>query len=83
LKVAHHGSENGTPAMAILRKTLALARAGERSRRALISTCPGAYQGVPADDVIHRLRQRCAAVRSTTEVKRGRAIELRFPDSRS
>ena len=47
LKIAHHGSWNGTPQGAILDKILPPTPPDNRKRYAVVSTCPGTYNGVP------------------------------------
>ena len=78
IKVAHHGSHNATPDSAVLDKLLPLAATDDRKRVALVSTCPGTYYGVPHEATLERMRQRCDAVFSTTEVAPGQAVEVVF-----
>jgi beta-lactamase superfamily II metal-dependent hydrolase len=47
LKVAHHGSWNGTPPLTLLDKLLPVDAVDERPRRALVSTCADTYHNVP------------------------------------
>ncbi len=65
LKVAHHGSRNGTPGDQALEKLLPADFA--RPRIAGISTCSGAYNNVPDEMTLELLRQRCTVV-STADV---------------
>ena len=59
LKVAHHGSDNGTPDSDLLEKILPRKAPDKRERRAVISTCLDTYPGVPDSDVVSRLSERC------------------------
>jgi len=58
LKVSHHGSHNGTPDGAILEAILPAVPPDRRRRRALVSTHPGTYSGIPHDPTDARLAGR-------------------------
>jgi len=79
LKVSHHGSINGTPDDSILESILPINPTDSRERTALVSTCPGTHFGdIPHGQTLKRLAQRGVTVRSTTEVSRGKAVEISF-----
>jgi hypothetical protein len=79
LKVSHHGSMNGTPCDSILESILPMNPTDSRERTALVSTFPGTNFGdVPHEQTLKRLAQRGVTVRSTTEVTRGKAVEISF-----
>lgn len=52
IKVSHHGSGTGTPPERILRQLFP--EGGEKERLGLVSTHPGTYGGVPADEALQR-----------------------------
>lgn len=62
LKVAHHGSHNGTPTGAAFDAILPLVSPDGRERKAAISTWTGTYSGVPQALTIERLRSRANLV---------------------
>lgn len=66
LKIAHHGSWNGTPQGAILDKILPPTPADGRKRYAVVSTCLDTYNGVPDDDTLGLLGGR-AELHSTLD----------------
>jgi beta-lactamase superfamily II metal-dependent hydrolase len=82
LKVAHHGSHNGTPDAELLDKILPVdgAASDGRARTVLVSTHPGTYNAVPHQPTLAELEKRCDALRSTTEVNAGEFIDIHFPD---
>lgn len=59
LKVAHHGSWNGTPTGELLDKLLPVPPQDERPRYAAISTCQNTYNNVPDAETRERLEERC------------------------
>jgi beta-lactamase superfamily II metal-dependent hydrolase len=59
LKVAHHGSWNGTPTGELLDKILPMPAQDDRPRHAAISTCVNTYNNVPDTDTRTRLEERC------------------------
>jgi beta-lactamase superfamily II metal-dependent hydrolase len=59
LKVAHHGSHNGTPDGDILEAILPLNPADARPRTAVISTYTDTYPGIPHDPTNKKLKTRC------------------------
>jgi beta-lactamase superfamily II metal-dependent hydrolase len=65
LKVSHHGSHNGTPAEALLDKVLPPGATGRRW--VVVSTCNGAYGGIPHDPTDIKLKQRCTDFHRTTD----------------
>jgi beta-lactamase superfamily II metal-dependent hydrolase len=80
LKVGHHGSHNGTPPDEILEKLMPLENLDGRRRSAGVSTCKGAYHGIPHPATFTRIRKRCDDLRSTlTDVKPGKPyIDFHF-----
>jgi beta-lactamase superfamily II metal-dependent hydrolase len=62
LKVAHHGSWNGTPPPSLLDKILPAPAPDGRERRALVSTCANTYHGVPDDPTVGEIRRRAELV---------------------
>lgn len=78
LKVGHHGSSNGTPPASILEKVMPSLAPDDRPRRAVVSTHPKSYPGVPATETLRELAARCA-VDTTTDVKDGHYVEIELP----
>jgi hypothetical protein len=66
LKVSHHGSSNGLPILGVLDDILPKHPPDNKPRFAAVSTCLGAYNGVPHDDTLGILKQRCQ-VKSTKD----------------
>jgi beta-lactamase superfamily II metal-dependent hydrolase len=62
LKVAHHGSHNGTPSGEIFDVMLPKDPANPRERWAAISTCRDTYSGIPHDETDTRLKKRCTLI---------------------
>ena len=62
LKVAHHGSWNGTPPLTLLDKLLPLDPADDRPRRALVSTCANTYHNVPDTMTVDEVGRRAEVV---------------------
>ena len=65
LKIAHHGSWNGTPQGEILDKILPPTRPDDRKRYAVVSTCLDTYPGVPDDTTENTLRARIDELHTT------------------
>jgi hypothetical protein len=59
LKVAHHGSHNGTPDDDIFEAILPERKPDRRGRHALISSWPDTYGGIPHGPTNARLAERC------------------------
>jgi hypothetical protein len=59
LKVAHHGSHNGTPDDSILELVLPKKSPDKRKRVAAISTWTDTYSGIPHTATNTRLKSRC------------------------
>lgn len=78
LKVGHHGSHNGTPAEELLDLVFPEDRPDEGIRRAVVSTVPEAYPGVPHGDTIDRIRERCDELLTTEDVPPGMPVVLEF-----
>ena len=66
LKVSHHGSHNGTPEEATLRDLFEHAASPKSRRRAVISTHPETYSGIPHSPTNAKIRK-FARLRSTTD----------------
>jgi beta-lactamase superfamily II metal-dependent hydrolase len=80
LKVSHHGSHTGMPNETILDKVLPRPAAGPPKRRALLSTFPKTYKGVPNDDTVKELRTR-AELFSTRDEPLQPFVEIHFSDA--
>lgn len=79
-KVSHHGSHTGLPPETILDKVLPRPVGGPPKRRALVSTFPETYNGVPDDDTIKELRTRVKLF-STRDEPVQPFVEISFADS--
>ena len=79
LKVSHHGSWNGTPFGEILDKILPATPPDRRKRHAAVSTCEGAYAGVPDKEVLEQLGRRCE-VRSVEDQPDELFFDITFGD---
>jgi beta-lactamase superfamily II metal-dependent hydrolase len=62
LKVAHHGSQNGTPDGDVLEAFLPKKAPDKKTRRALISTWRDTYNGIPNDPTNRKLSDRCKLI---------------------
>lgn len=76
LKISHHGSHNGTPDVKLLDKVLP-PRAGRRKRRAVLSTYPDTYGGVPDAETVALIQSRCA-VTSVEGLADGAYVDIEF-----
>ncbi len=77
LKVAHHGSHNGTPSDDILDALMPDPSPDGWDRVALVSSCNDVYSSVPDGPTLSRLAERCA-VESTVDVPPGEFIDVEF-----
>jgi beta-lactamase superfamily II metal-dependent hydrolase len=77
LKISHHGSHNGTPSAEILDTILPLPPPHDQ-RHAVVSTCEGAYGGVPHGASLDEIRKRVRSVHSTEGLPPGAAFDLHF-----
>ena len=77
LKISHHGSHNGTPAVELLDKIMPEQKPDKRKRTALVSTCQETYGGVPHSDTIELLETRCK-VKSTEPLENGEFLDIEF-----
>jgi hypothetical protein len=77
LKISHHGSHNGTPAVTLLNKIMPLPAPDAKQRRALVSTCQETYGGVPDGDTIELLETRCT-IHSTESLDNGAFLDIEF-----
>ena len=77
LKISHHGSHNGTPAVDLVEKIMPNKPPDRRKRKALVSTCEETYGGVPHGDTIKLLKKRCE-VRSTEPLENGEYLDVVF-----
>jgi len=78
LKVAHHGSHNGTPTDEIFDAVLSPAAADGRERKAAISTWTDTYSGIPHAPTNSRLSDR-ATLQSTLDDPDALFYDLEFP----
>lgn len=78
LKVAHHGSHNGTPDDDILERILPQVAPADRNRLAAISTWTGTYSGIPHPPTDARLKAR-AALHTTLDDPGSLYFDLEFP----
>lgn len=67
LKVAHHGSVNGTPKAEALDAILPVEPHDGRDRYAVVSTCLKSYPGVPDDPTLALLKERVTHFKSTLD----------------
>jgi hypothetical protein len=77
LKVAHHGSHNGTPADDIFEAILPAQAPDRRKRRAAISTWTDTYAGIPHTPTNSRLKSR-TTLHSTLDDPDKLFIDLKF-----
>jgi beta-lactamase superfamily II metal-dependent hydrolase len=77
LKVAHHGSHNGTPDGAIFDGVLASRAPDQRKRSAAISTWTDTYPGIPHAPTDQRLSAR-AELHTTLQARDDLYYELKF-----
>jgi hypothetical protein len=68
LKVAHHGSHNGTPDVGLLDLFLPKPASGAVKRQAAISTWTDTYSGIPDDTTNNRIKER-AKLQTTLDDK--------------
>lgn len=80
IKVGHHGSHNGTPTGDLLEAVLPVQPHDDRPRSALVSTCVGAYNGVPHDHTLDEIGARVSVVARVGAEDDPLFIELDFPD---
>ncbi len=78
LKVAHHGSHNGTPADEIFEAILPEVPPDARERRTAVSTWRDTYSGIPHAPTDARLASRCT-LHSTLDDPDAPFYELEFP----
>jgi beta-lactamase superfamily II metal-dependent hydrolase len=76
LKVAHHGSRNGTPSDDLLDKILPTPSPDSRRRFAVVSSWPETYPGVPDPLTIQRLDRRVDEIVSTRSVPAGKPVMI-------
>ena len=79
LKIAHHGSWNGTPAGAILDKVLPPAAPDDRTRYAAVSTCPGTYSGVPDASTLATIGGRTQLHSTLDQIPDAGHLEIELP----
>jgi len=80
LKVAHHGSHNGTPAEELFDAILPKVAPDNRRRVAVISTWTDTYSGIPHSATNDRLSARCD-LKSTLDEPDELFLEVEFEDS--
>lgn len=76
LKIGHHGSHNGTPLDHV--SVLFPDGPDPTDRHVAVSTCCGAYNGVPHEITLAALRSR-ATVHDTRDVPQGKFIDIFIP----
>ena len=79
LKIAHHGSWNGTPQGEILDKILPPTRPDDRKRYAVVSTCLETYPGVPDDTTENTLRARIDEFHTTLGLADAAHFDIELP----
>ncbi|MEO5579169.1 MAG: hypothetical protein ABIR58_00810 [Gemmatimonadaceae bacterium] len=79
LKVAHHGSHNGTPDGDILESILPMVPLDNRPRTAVISSCTKTYPGIPHGPTNRKLKARCTLHTTITRPAKP-YIDLTFDD---
>jgi hypothetical protein len=77
VKIAHHGSVNGT-VEAVLDIAMPPVAPDDRPRHAILSTHDSDWDGVPDGDTIALYAGRCT-VHDTRQIARGTCLEVRFP----
>ena len=77
LKVGHHGSFNGTPLVTQLDKVLPKKKPDRRKRRAIVSTYPNTYGGVPDADTLKLIEERCQ-LQSVEGLPDGGYLDIEF-----
>jgi hypothetical protein len=83
LKVSHHGSATGTPDESLLEKVLPSHRPDDRKRRAVVSTYPDTYPGIPDIDLVEaevgaRCNEKGLCWVNKDEVADGEYVEFEF-----
>lgn len=79
LKISHHASHNGTPDAGLLEKVLPEKPEDKKPRYAAVSTCLGAYNGIPHKDTLDEIGSRVKRVYSTlTDSKPGKWVDVTF-----
>jgi hypothetical protein len=78
LKVAHHGSENGTPVDAPFDAILPSQPPDSKKRRAAVSTWTNTYSGIPSAPTDQRIKSRCD-YHTTLDDPQKLFYELEFP----
>jgi len=73
LKISHHGSHNGTPDVDLLNKVLPL---DGKKRKAAISTCTGAYAGMPDKTTLDEIRKRATVSNTEEDSKPGGWVDV-------
>jgi beta-lactamase superfamily II metal-dependent hydrolase len=78
LKVAHHGSWNGTPPLTLLDKLLPVEAVDDRPRRALVSTCADTYHNVPDAITLEEIGRRTDQVVTVGHADGPGFVDLEF-----
>ena len=79
LKIAHHGSWNGTPQGALLDKILPEPPPDDRQRYAVVSTCLETYGGVPHTDTLDLLGLRAELHSTLDEIPDAGHFDIELP----
>jgi glyoxylase-like metal-dependent hydrolase (beta-lactamase superfamily II) len=79
LKIAHHGSWNGTPQGEILDQILPITPPDDRKRYAVVSTCLETYPGVPDDTTENTLKARVDEFHTTLGLADADHFDIELP----
>src|SRR6266540_4037023 len=79
LKIAHHGSWNGTPQGEILDKILPTAPPDDRKRFAVVSTCLDTYNGVPDETTLATLGARAELHSTLDQIPDAGHLDIELP----
>lgn len=79
LKIAHHGSWNGTPQGAILDKILPVPPPDGKQRYAVVSTCLDTYSGVPDQTTLTTLGARAELHSTLDQIPDAGHLDIELP----
>ncbi len=79
LKIAHHGSWNGTPQGEILDKILPTTPPDDRKRYAVVSTCLDTYNGVPDETTLATLGARAELHSTLDQIPDAGHLDIELP----
>ncbi len=72
LKIGHHGSHNGTPGDDLLDQIMPLPPPDKKKRTAGMSTCHGAYSGMPDPKTLDDVKKRAKLYSTEKDIKKGK-----------